>query len=201
MLQINVNKRSIDRLEELSNLIDAVPAKIKMANSRAATMSVKDIKDNLARRGRPGEVIDVSYDQYGDFGLRFKLTPRPGRGGYNGGRSQTGRYSILIASRIFLSSEEGKVGRRAFTLRRRTSADAVSKGKRQGSWRYEISHSSGKWQKGQRLVGPLKIPAIGPFHFSGQSGMPRQKISAFSRNTIRKYLNRYYENLLKRNSQ
>lgn len=96
-----------------------------------------------------------------------------------------------------MSSEEGKLGRRAFTLRRRTSSDASEK----GSWRYQVSHSSGQWQRGQRFVGPLKIPAIGPFYFSSKAGMPRQKISVFSRNTIRKYLNRYYENLLKRSAE
>lgn len=214
MLQININKRSIDRLEELANLIDSAPSKMKMANSRAGSMAVRDIKNNLAKRGRPGEVIDVNYEQYGQFGLRIRIKPRPGRGGYNGGRTKSGGYSILFAARIFVNSEEGRMGRRPFTLPRKfitktirvnsrgANNMAVSRSKTVStSKRYVISHSSGQWNKGQKLLGPLKIPAIGPFYFSSKSGMPREKISTFSRKTVRNYINKYYANLLKRSAQ
>lgn len=214
VLRINVDKRSIENIEQIANMIDAVPSRIKMANSRAGSMAVRDIKNNLSKRGRPGEVIDVKYEQYGDFGLRLKISPRPGRGGYNGGRKKSGQYSILIAARIFINSEEGKLGRRPFTLPRKFVTKRityrgrgannlpVNKSKTVStSSRYIISHSSGRWNEGQKLVGPLKIPAIGPFHFSANSGMPRERISAYSRNTVKAYLNKYYDNITKRSEQ
>lgn len=183
MLRINVDKRSIDRIDDLVNFVDAIPTKIKMANSRAARMAAKDIEANIQKRGKPGRAVSVFYDTYGDFGLKFSVRSGGRRVGGSGGRSKSGRYSILIASRIFLSSEEGKTGRRAFTIPART---------------YRISHTSGRWVRGRFFQGPSFIPEIGPFYFSSKSGMKREKISTMSRRIIKQYLNRYYDNALNR---
>jgi hypothetical protein len=154
-------------------------------------MAVRDIESNVRRRGRPGKAINASYQQYGEFGLKIRISIGGSRGGNTGGRTKSGKYSILIASRIFLSSEQGKIGRRAFSLPMKigTSSGKVSGG-------YIVSHSSGPWRKGQRLIGPLSIPQIGPFHFSSQSGMKREKISTMARNSLKGYLNKYYESAL-----
>lgn len=183
MLKINVDKKSINRIEDLANFVDTIPTKLKMANSRAGAMAVREIESNIRRRGRAGRAVGVSYESYGEFGLKFSIRVGGSRGGNTGGRSKSGRYSILIASRIFLNSEEGKVGRRAFTLPYGT---------------YKISHTSGRWSKGRFFTSSPVIPEIGPFYFSSKAGMKPEKISTTSRRIIKEYLNRYYDNALNR---
>lgn len=186
MLRINVDSRSLDRINDLVNYVDTIPAKLKMANSRAGRMAVRDIQENVRKRGSAGRAVQVNYNTYGEFGLTFRISVGGTRGGNTGGRSRSGHYSILIASRIFLNSEEGKVGRRAFTLPHR------------GNSFYRVSHTSGEWVKGRLFVGPLTIPELGPFYFSSKNGMKRERISTTSKNIIKDHLNRYYDNALNR---
>lgn len=191
MFQARIDSRSIKNLEELSRFVDSFPTKFKQANSRAGFMASKKLQENIARRGRPGEVVRVSYEIYGDYGLKLKIQPASGRGGNTGNRGAYGKYSILIASKIFLKSESGEVGRVAFTVPRRS-------GKGDRGTRLVVSHTSGRWIKGQKFMGPLSVPAIGPFYFSSKRGMPRETIQKTGARILGTYLNKYYNNALKR---
>jgi hypothetical protein len=191
MLEVRIDSRSIRNLEELSKFVDSLPTKFKQANSRAGSIASKKLQENIARRGRPGSVIRVTYEIYGEYGLKLKVQPSSGRGGDTGNRGASGRYSMLIASKIFLNSESGKVGRSAFTVPRRS-------GKSGRGTRMVISHTSGQWVKGRKLMGPLTVPQMGPFYFSSQTGMPRETIQKAGNRILGSYLNRYYRNALKR---
>lgn len=184
---VNIDKRSIDNLESLSQLTDSIPARIKMANANATNISVTNIKDNIAKRSKSiSRAIKVEGSPRGEFGATIRITSFGPRGGNTGGRGKKGKYSILIASRIFLSAEQGKVGRKAFRLPE----------KHMGF--YVLSHTSGKWRKGRRFQGPLSIPQLGPYHFSIKSSVKREKISDMSRKTLRRHLNHYYSGILSR---
>lgn len=194
-MQINVDKRSIDRLESLVNVLAASPAKIQLINATAADISTTQIKENILKRGPAGRAVKVERFSYGQYGVKIKITYGGTRGGNTGGRPKSGRYSIIWGARVFLAAEEGKVGRRAFTLPKKLSLV----NDRMGG--YRISHTSGKWRKGRRLKGQLKIPQIGPYYFSSKSQMKREKISTMSRNIVKKNLNNQYSRLLKRSGE
>lgn len=189
MFRVSVDRNGIQNLETLATLLQSAPEKIQRANDRAGRIAKEKIEDNLKKRGRPGRFIDVSYKKYGPFGLKFTFdTSKGGRGGYRGGKGR--RYSALWASRIFLNSEQGLTGRRAFTL---PQVKVVTARNSEVTMRYRVSHTSGRWRKGDKFAGPLRIPAIGPFHFSAQSGMPRQRIQKTSVEIIRDELDKQYK--------
>jgi len=185
MFRTSVDRSQLKNIENLAIFLETSPAKIQRANDRAAKSAKKKIEENLRRRGRPGRFIEMDYKKYGPLGLKFSFEIRPGKGGYRGG-SASRKYSALIASRIFLFSEQGVTGRKAFTLPSKKQKSGETK-------RYVISHSSGEWRKGQKLVGPLRIPAIGPFYFSSKSGMPRKKIQKMAAEIIRDELDKQYK--------
>lgn len=185
MFKVSIDKGQLKNIEKLAVFLETSPAKINRANDRAGKAAQKKIEENLRRRGRPGRFVNVQYKKYGPFGLKFSFETRSaGRGGYRGSGGM--RYSPLWATRIFLNAEQGMTGRRAFTLPRKIK---VIKGQ---TARYTVSHSSGRWKKGTKFVGPLRIPAIGPFYFSAKSGMPRQRIQKTAANIIREELNKSY---------
>lgn len=187
MLQINVNKKSIDNLESLSELFEAIPARIKMANANATDVSVRNIKENINKRSPSiSRAIKVESYQYGEFGTKIKIYSSGPRGGNTGGRGKKGRYSLVIASRIFLNSEQGKIGRKSFTLPKKARGY------------YVLSHTSGKWRKGRRFRGPLTIPQIGAYYFSSKSSVKKEKLSDMSRKIVKKNLNHYYSGILRR---
>lgn len=207
MFNTSIDRNGIKNIEQLAVMFETMPVKIKKANDRAAKNSQDKIEQDLRRRGRPGKFIKVNYKQYGRYGLKFSFDIQPGRGGSRGG-SKGRRYSAVWAARVFIYSEMGMTGRRAFTLPAiqktrqfkgrvrtgdflRTTTKTVSY---QG--RYRISHSSGRWKKGQTLRGPLRIPAIGPFHFSAMSGGPRKTIQKTASEIIRAELNKEYDKIL-----
>lgn len=194
MFRVSIDKGQLQNVEKLAVFLEQSPAKIQRANDRAASMAQKRIKENLRKRGRPGRFVKVEYKKYGPFGLKFSFGTRGvNRGTYGGGGGQQG-YSVLWASRIFLNAEQGITGRRAFVLPDKgIPASEPGKPKEFPGGRYILSHSSGRWKKGQQLGGPLKIPAIGPFHFSAKSGMPRQKIQKTAAAIIRDELNKSYK--------
>jgi len=188
MFRTSIDRSQLKNIENLAMLLDTAPAKIQRANDRAAKSAKKKIEENLRRRGRPGRFIEMDYKKYGPLGLKFSFEIRPGKGGHRGG-SASRKYSALIASKIFLFSEQGLTGRKAFTLpSKKEKNESYSQTKR-----YVISHSSGEWRKGQKLVGPLRIPAIGPFYFSSKSGMPRKKIQKMAAEIIRDELDKQYK--------
>lgn len=188
--KISVDKRSIENLENLVELTQSIPARIKMANANATNTAVRNIKENIQKRSPSiSRAIKVEAQPYGEFGSKIKIYSSGPRGGNTGGRSKKGRYSLVIASRIFLNSEQGKIGRKAFGLPKKTKGY------------YVISHTSGKWRKGRRLQGPLRIPPIGPYYFSSKSGVKREKIDVMSRKVVKKYLNQYYSGILRRGSR
>jgi len=194
MFNIAINKSQLDNLEKLATFLEVVPARIDKANDRAASVAVFKIEQNLKRRGKPGRFVKVSYKRYGSFGLKIRFETRGGRGGmYGGGRSTN--YSPLWASRIFLHSEQGMTGRRAFVLPRKERGSYSDKSGRARTYtkRYRFSHTSGEWKEGTQKLGPLKIPAIGPFYFSAKSGMPREDIKKTGRKIILNELNKSYK--------
>ena len=185
MFSTSIDKGQLQNIETLAKLIDTIPAKLQRANDRAAKNAKTKIEANLRKRGRPGKFIQMDYKKYGPLGLKFSFEIRPGKGGHRGGNANR-RYRPLIASKIFLFSEQGVIGRRAFVLR-------PMKDKKGGTKRYVVSHSSGEWRKGQKLLGPLRIPQIGPFYFSTKSGMPRKKIQKMAAEIIREELDKQYQ--------
>jgi len=182
MFRVSIDKKQIDNLEKLEKVLKTMPAKIDRANDRAGKKAQKAIEDNLRKRGAPGRFVDVTYKKYGPLGLKFSFNTKVGRGGYRGSGKRG--YSALWATRVFLNSEQGITGRRAFTL--------PSKATNTGTKRYVVSHSSGRWKRGEKFTGPLRIPAIGPFYFSAKSGMPRKKIQKSAAEIIRNELNKEY---------
>lgn len=196
MFRVVVNKSQLDNIEQLAAMLNTAPAKIQRANDRAGASAKKRIEQNLKRRGRPGRLVKVAYKKYGPLGLKFSFTTRGSRGGsYGGNSTKTNGYSALWASRVFLNAEQGMTGRRAFTLPKKQQGIYTSKSGRQTRYtkRYRVSHSSGEWKEGQKLLGPLRIPAIGPFYFSAKSNMPRETIQDAARNILRTELNKEYK--------
>ena len=191
MFRTSIDRSQLKNIENLAMLLDTAPAKIQRANDRAAKSAKKKIEENLRKRGRPGRFIEMDYKKYGPLGLKFSFEVRPGKGGHRGG-SASRKYSALIAAKIFLFSEQGFTGRRAFTLNR-DHRTVNKKGNPSRSGAYKISHSSGEWKKGTLLPGPLRIPAIGPFYFSSKSGMPRKKIQKMATEIIRDELDKQYK--------
>jgi hypothetical protein len=189
MFRVSVDRGQLNNVEKLATLIEMMPAKIDRANDRAGRKAQQAIEENLRRRGAPGRFVDVTYKKYGPLGLKFSFKTRTGRGGYRGGGNR--QYSALWATRVFLNSEQGMTGRRAFTLSR-DQKTVNKKGNPSRSGAYRISHSSGQWKKGTTLAGPLRIPAIGPFYFSSKSGMPRKKIQKSAAEIIRNELDKEY---------
>lgn len=183
MFRVSIDKGQLNNLEKLATFIEMMPAKIDRANDRAGKKAQMLIEENLRKRGAPGRFVDVTYKKYGPLGLKFSFRTKTGRGGYRGSGKRG--YSALWATRIFLNSEQGITGRRAFTLPSKSSST--------GSKRYVVSHSSGRWKRGQKFTGPLRIPAIGPFYFSAKSGMPRKRIQKTSAEIIRNELNKEYK--------
>lgn len=207
MFKTSIDRNGIKNIEQLAVVFETMPAKIQRANDRAAKSSKDKIEKDLRRRGRPGKFIEVNYKGYGKYGLKFSFDIKPGRGGFRGG-SKGRKYSALWAARVFIYSEMGMTGRKAFTLpaiqktkqfRGRTrTGDFTKVTTKTVSYqgRYRISHSSGRWKEGQTLRGPLRIPAIGPFHFSAMSGGPRKTIKKTATDIIRTELNREYDKIL-----
>lgn len=207
MFTTSIDKNGIKNIEQLAVMFETMPAKIKRANDRAARNAQDKIEKDLRRRGRPGKFIKVNYKAYGRYGLKFSFDIKPGRGGSRGG-SKGRQYSALWAARVFIYSEMGMTGRRAFTLpaiqKTRTfktrirTGDYTTTGTKTQSYqgRYKISHSSGRWKQGQTLRGPLRIPAIGPFHFSSMSGGARTTIKKAASDIIRAELNKEYDKIL-----
>jgi len=191
MFRVSIDKGQLQNLENLANAIEMIPAKMNRANDRAGKKAQKAIEDNLRRRGAAGRFVDVTYKKYGPLGLKFSFNTKTGRGGYKGGGKR--QYSALWATRVFLYSEQGLTGRRAFTLNRQgKGVNKKGNPTRTAGGVYKISHSSGQWKKGTTIAGPVKIPAIGPFYFSARSGMPRKKIQKSAAEIIRNELNKEY---------
>lgn len=207
MFKTQISKSSIRNIEQLSIMFANMPVKIQRANDRAAKSAQNKIEKDLRRRGRPGKFIQVSYRGYGKYGLKFSFDVKPGRGGSRGG-SKTRKYSALWAGRVFINSEMGRIGRRAFVLPEKKKQHQYTQRVRTGDYytnktmtqqvkgEYVISHSSGQWKKGRALYGPVKIPAIGPFHFSSMSGGPRSTIKKTASDIIKTELNKEYEKIL-----
>jgi hypothetical protein len=190
MFNTSVDKKSIDSIQKLEMYVSSMENKINAANDRAAIRSVAIIEKDLRERGRPGRFIKGDIRKYGQFGLRLSFEPTNLRGGNRTGGGKR-MYNAKIAADIFIFSESGVTGRKAFTLPRKTSEEWTSA-------RYQISHSSGRWKKGQRLRGPLRIPAIGKFYFSAKAGKPRITIKKMANKVIREELNKEYNAMLKR---
>lgn len=184
---ISISKNQINNISKIESFLLSMPNKIAKANDIATKDSVDEIRKNILKRGKPGRFINVESKKYGSFGMKVSIDSKGAmRGGSRvGGRRQ---YNAKIAANIFLMSEMGYRGRKAFTL-------PMRKISRSGNFenRYRVSHNSGRWRVGTSFVGPLAIPAIGPFHFSAQTGMPRITIKKMAANTIRKNLNAAYK--------
>jgi hypothetical protein len=207
MFNTSIDKGGIKNLENLALIFDSAPAKIQKANDLAARNAQQKIEKDLRSRGRPGRFIAVNYKKYGQYGLKFSFEIKPGRGGSRGG-SKSRQYSAIWAARVFLWSEMGMTGRRAFVLPLRMKTRTYKGRKRMGDYietvtktqsyagRYVISHSSGRWKKGRSLEGPLKIPQMGPFHFSSMSGKPRKTIKRAATDIISIELNKQYDKVL-----
>jgi hypothetical protein len=174
----NINSGSfgagLEYVKELEHFLDAFPEKLMEANQRALNASKGDIDRDIQRRGRPGKYIDVDIQKYGDYGLSVRIHDTPD--GANG-----------HATRMFLQSEQGLVGRRAFVLNKKTY--------------YVISHDSGKWGYGTHLGSPVNVPAVPPFAFSSKNskdGDANITIKQMAYNSIVKNLNRQHRMLLRR---
>lgn len=188
MLSVTINKSALQNIKNLEQKVASFPNRIANANEKAVYSASLKIQDNLKRRGGAGRFVAVYYKRYGKAGVKLFIQKDPaGRGGRRGSGGHKRQYSVIWATRIFLNSEEGKIGRRATVQGPRIGKN--------GTRRYVISRTSGRWKKGTKLRGPLKIPQIGPFYFSTKSGLKREKISTMSRNFMIEELNKKYKNI------
>jgi len=189
MLNVTINKTAFNNIKNLEEKVNSFPNRIAKANEKAVFSSALLIEDNLKRRGGAGRFVAVYYRRVGKVGVKLVIQNDPrGRGGRRGSGGHKRQYSVIWATRIFLNSEEGKVGRRA-------TVQGPRRGKSGGTRRYVISRTSGRWKKGTKMLGPLKIPQVGPFHFSAKNGMKREKISTMSRRIAVQELSKKYKNV------
>jgi hypothetical protein len=189
MLSVTVNQSALRNIKNLEEKINSFPNRIANANEKAVHDAALLIQENLKRRGGAGKFVAVYYKRVGKAGVKLIIQNDPaGHGGRRGTGGQKRMYSVLWATRIFLNSEEGKIGRRA-------TVQGPRRGQGGGTRRYVISRTSGRWKKGTKLKGPLKIPQINPFHFSTKHGMKREKISTTSRKIMVDQLTKRYKNI------
>ncbi len=189
MLNVTINKSALKNIQNLEEKINSFPNKIASANEKAVNDAAYLIEENLKRRGSAGKFVAVYYRRVGKAGVKLVIKNDPaGHGGRRGTGGQKRMYSVLWATRIFLNAEEGKIGRRA-------TVQGPRRGQGGGTRRYVISRNSGRWRRGTKLKGPLKIPQINPFYFSVKNGMKREKISTTSRKIMIEQLTKRYKNI------
>jgi len=162
----------LNHFNQVADHYGRLSQKIVEANERALLASVGDIERDLVRRGRGGKYLSVEVKKSGPSGLSVRIYPR-----------SSGGSSTHIA-RIFMNSEEGLTGRKAYVLRKKRG--------------YVISHSSGIWSAGDFIAAPVRIPAIGAYAFSGKTGGSHIPIHKMAHDAISNNLNKQHKTLLKR---
>lgn len=194
MYSVQISKKSIQKIEELENRLKQTPTKISRANNRALSKAIPEIEKDIKRRGKPGRFINVKDKPYGQYGRKLTISTDGALRGGSHGRGGKRMYNAKIAANVFLNSEMGKVGRRAFGL---PPVVRTNKKGKKTRGRYRISHTSGQWKQGTRL--PFaRVPQMGPFYFSAKSGGRKVKINTAARKIMIKHLNAEYAKILKR---
>lgn len=149
--------RALKNLDELANLIDKYKSNLTITMRKAGNEASKRIKQEVIdARGGAGRGISVTSKKYGPFGLKISITANGVRP--EGSSGSTEWSDPVWAGRIFLASESGDIGRKAFVLAAKEGRSA-----------YRVSRSSGRWTQGQFLRGPLNVPQIGAYYFSGEN--------------------------------
>lgn len=186
MLNVTIPSTSFTKIAALEKKIITMPNKISVINSRAALRAGNLVQIDMYRRGKPGRFFAVYIYKYGKAGARLKIIPEVSRGGFRTTSGSNRGFNAQHATNIFMRAEMGKVGRRAFTIKKK-----APKGNGSTS-RYRVSRSSGRWKKGQKFLGPLRIPQLNPFHFSIHSGRPRITIQAKAKKILLEELTKSY---------
>ena len=181
---------ALNHFHQLAKLFEEIPEQMQDANHRACLTAKQEIEENLIKRGRPGRLFDVNVKKNGPIGLRVSIEQKH----VEIQRPFHGQYNSDYAAKIFFNSEMGLVGRKPFVL----NQEEISKF-------YTVSHQSGRFHEGDVIIvspdDALYIPQIGPFYFSGKSGMNSEPIKKMAFNKIKDQLNLRYKALIRRNNR
>lgn len=189
MIQTSINKGSfggLDRLKELEEKVKRMPKTIKKETEFAAKKTAEDILINLKLRGKPGRFFEVETLPNGELGQRvriFKSSNLRVSEGY-GGR----KYNQEYAANIFMNSESGFIGRKAFT------ANARLENTRGMVATHNSPYSS--VQKHTKLGQQVNVPELGRFYWSSKTGMEPIPIKKFAKDKLLEYLNKRYAKIL-----
>jgi hypothetical protein len=189
MISVQIPTTTFTNIARLEKKIITMPNKIASINDKATMRAGGYVLYNIRKRGKPGRFIEVYVEKYGKAGARLKIKAEMGRGGFRSAGGFKRAFNGAIATSIFMKAESGKIGRRAFTIKKRLPQRGAT------TSRYMISHTSGRWKKGQKLLGPLRIPQLNPFHFSAKSGMPRITIQAKAKKILIEELTKSYSRI------
>jgi hypothetical protein len=189
MISVRIPTTTFTNIASLEKKIITMPNKIAFINDKATERAAGYVLYNIRKRGKPGNFVEVYYKKYGKAGSKLEIKAEMSRGGFRTSGGFKRGFNGKIAASIFMQAESGKIGRRAFTIKQR-----APQGKATTS-RYMISHNSGRWKKGQKLLGPLRIPQINPFHFSAKAGMPRITIQDKAKKILIEELKKSYSRI------
>jgi hypothetical protein len=189
MISVQIPTTTFTNIARLEKKIITMPNKIASINDKATMRAGGYVLYNIRKRGKPGRFIEVYVEKYGKAGARLKIKAEMSRGGFRSAGGFKRAFNGKIAASIFMKAESGKIGRRAFTIKKRLPQRGET------TSRYMISHTSGRWKKGQKLHGPLRIPQLNPFHFSAKSGMPRITIQAKAKKILIEELTKSYSRI------
>ena len=186
MISVRIPTSTFTNIAELEKKIVTMPNKISSINDKATARAAGYVLYNIRKRGKPGRFVEVYYKKYGKAGAKLEIKAEMSRGGFRTSGGFKRGFNGKIAAAIFMKAESGKIGRRAFTIKKRAPQKGAT------TSRYMISHNSGRWKKGQKLLGPLRIPQLNPFHFSAKSGMPRITIQDKAKKILIEELKKSY---------
>lgn len=164
--------RALKNLGELADLVDKYKIDLRVTIRKAGNEASKIIKEEvILPRGAAGKYVSVDSKRYGPFGLKISISADKNAAAGSGSTSWSDPF---WAAQIFLKSENGEIGRQAFTLSKEDK-------------RYKISRSSGRWQQGEILMAPLNIPQIGAYYFSKGNQPIRKEAYEIMLDTLNDY--------------
>lgn len=192
-ISTSINKGSYGGLKNLKRLesrLAKMPDDIEAANKLAADKTVIDVTENLIKRGRPGRFLKVESTAYGKLGFKLNISTNGVATSIGLMESPAGagrRYSGKWAANIFMNSESGFVGRRAFNV----VADKKD---------LIVSHNSpfSHWKTGMPLPMIVNVPELGAYYWSSRTGVESIPIKTMAKNFIVENLNKRYSEMLKK---
>lgn len=189
MINVRIPTSTFTNIAALEKKIITMPNKIAAINDKATGRAASLVLLDIRRRGKPGRFIEVYYKKYGKAGAKLEIKTELSRGGFRTSGTFKRGFNAKHATNIFMRAEMGKVGRRRFTIKKKAPRGDGS------TSRYMVSRSSGRWNQGQKFLGPLRIPQLNPFHFSAKSGRPRITIQAKARKIVIEELKKSYSRI------